>query len=147
MRGHHIFIFPLFLVFPQIHIFGSPVPAAPSIISNAPWQYVPTTQTTSDNEYNTGTTRDSGLPALSSQPVSEDYGLRDIDIPFGRVYKGQAKYFMENETNTVGSNTDVWNPGKNDYANQSACGIPNNAYFISHAAIHPYFLQYANLSR
>lgn len=29
----------------------------------------------------------------------------------------------------------------------SACGIPDNAYFQTKAAIHPYFLKYAGLDR
>ena len=28
---------------------------------------------------------------------------------------------------------------------QSACGIPHNAYYMSHVAIHPYWLNYAPL--
>ena len=142
----HLYL-PFCLLLSRFPASGTPVPAAPSIIPNAPWQYVPTVQTTPDNEFNTGTTRGSSLPPLTSDPVPQEYGLRDIDIPFARVYKGTAKYFTENETNTAGSPIDVWNPGKDDYASQSACGIPNNAWFISHAAIHPYFLKYADLSR
>ena len=34
-----------------------------------------------------------------------------------------------------------------DDPKQSACGIPHNAYSISHVAIHPYWLKYANLDR
>ena len=37
--------------------------------------------------------------------------------------------------------------GGTDSATQSACGIPDNAYYISKVAIHPYFLKYADLSR
>lgn len=32
-----------------------------------------------------------------------------------------------------------------DDPKQSACGIPHNAYSISHVAIHPYWLKYAPL--
>lgn len=32
-----------------------------------------------------------------------------------------------------------------DDPKQSACGIPHNAYSISHVAIHPYWLNYAPL--
>ncbi|KAL8784381.1 MAG: hypothetical protein Q9213_003981, partial [Squamulea squamosa] len=34
-----------------------------------------------------------------------------------------------------------------DDPKQSACGIPHNAYAISHVAIHPYWLKYAPLDR
>ena len=34
-----------------------------------------------------------------------------------------------------------------DDPKQSACGIPHNAYWLSHVAIHPYWLKYAPLDR
>lgn len=38
---------------------------------------------------------------------------------------------------------DEWMPGTNDYANQSACGVPDSAYQASKVAIHPYWLKFA----
>jgi hypothetical protein len=74
------------------------------------------------------------------------YGPRDFDLPFYRLYGGNLKYFPAGELNTPTGNGDVW--GKEyDNVNQSACGIPDNAFFISKVAIHPYFLKFADLSR
>ena len=52
-------------------------------------------------------------------------------------------FFKEGELNSPGAITDQWKPGQNDFANQSACGIPDNAFFNSKVAIHPYWLKYA----
>lgn len=86
-----------------------------------------------------------GKPILIGEPplVSADgqpsvYGARDIDLPFYRLYNGSLKFHeYTNDVPTFGPQF--------DNANQSACGIPNNAWFISTVAIHPYFLKYAGL--
>ena len=52
-------------------------------------------------------------------------------------------YFKEGELNVPGAITDQWNPGQYDFANQSACGIPDSAFLNSKVAIHPYWLKYA----
>ena len=58
------------------------------------------------------------------------------------------KFFPKGQLNSAGSDTDLWLPqGGTDSAQQSACGIPDNAFTISKVAIHPYFLKYADLSR
>ena len=94
-----------------------------------------------------------GAPQLNAEPPASNdippavYGARDIDLPFNRLYHGKMKFFSEGQLNTPTGIQDVWQPGQNDYANQSACGIPDNAYSASKVAIHPYFLKYADLSR
>ena len=75
------------------------------------------------------------------------YGARDTDLPFGRLYHGNAKFFSAGQLNTPDKVQDVWYPQGSDSATQSACGIPDNAWSISKVAIHPYFLKYADLSR
>ena len=94
-----------------------------------------------------------GAPQLTAEPPPSNdippavYGARDIDLPFNRLYHGNMKFFAAGEMNTPTGTTDVWQPGQNDHANQSACGIPDNAFSGSKVAIHPYFLKYADLSR
>ena len=55
--------------------------------------------------------------------------------------------FPQGQLNDPKSYTDQWTPNVYDFANQSACGIPDNAYLQGKAAIHPYFLKYAGLDR
>lgn len=97
-----------------------------------------------------------GKPNLASEPPtvpdvpSKIYGARDIDLPFGRLYHGDIKFFSAGQLNTPHGKTDKWlgqDPGAVDSAKQSACGIPDNAFSISKVAIHPYFLKYAPLDR
>ncbi|MCJ1404636.1 Mucin-21 [Xylographa trunciseda] len=77
---------------------------------------------------------------------SPTYGTRSVDLPFFRLFHGNLNFFSAGELNTPTGNVDVWE-SENDNANQSACGIPDNAYSASKVAIHPYFLRYASLSR
>lgn len=80
--------------------------------------------------------------------VPDVYAARDIDLPFYRLYHGSMKFFPAGQLNTPDRDRDVWaDAGGVDSANQSACGIPDNAFSISKVAIHPYFLKYADLSR
>ena len=89
-----------------------------------------------------------GEPPDTSDPVPDVYGAREIDLPFYRLYHGNMKFFPVGQLNTPNEATDTWiNNGGVDNANQSACGIPDNAFFHSKVAIHPYFLKYADLSR
>lgn len=110
------------------------------------FQAVPTTGK-ADNTFN------NGAPMLAAEPNDTDivppaiYGARDIDLPFGRLFHGNAMFFPAGQLNTPTENSDKWYPEGADSANQSACGIPDNAYSISKVAIHPYFLKYADLSR
>lgn len=60
---------------------------------------------------------------------------------------GNLKFFSKGQLNTADSDTDEWLPQGTDSAQQSACGIPDNAFSISKVAIHPYFLKYVDLSR
>ena len=112
------------------------------------FQTIPTTAKP-DNSFS------NGAPMLASEPPTVDtipdgiYSAREIDLPFGRLYHGDMKFFSAGELNTPAGITDMWmgQPGVVDSANQSACGIPDNAFSISKVAIHPYFLKYADLSR
>ena len=94
----------------------------------------------------------SGAPQLNAEPpVTGDtppalYGTRKIDIPFYRLYHGNINFFSKGQLNTPDQDTDVWG-SQYDNVNQSACGIPDNAFSISKVAIHPYFLKYAGLDR
>ena len=83
---------------------------------------------------------------MTDDPIPDIYGPRDIDLPFYRMYHGNMMFFPAGQLNTADKNTDEFG-SKNDDAQQSACGIPDNAFFDSKVAIHPYFLKYADLSR
>ena len=85
-----------------------------------------------------------GLPAADLSTVPAIYGPRDIDLPFGRMYKGTLNFYktVNDPTTNFGTFGSQY-----DNANQSACGIPSNAYFQSGVGIHPYFLKYAGLDR
>ena len=101
-----------------------------------------------DNQFNNSQPQLVRMPDLSNDhPDDSIYGTRDIDLPFGRLYHGNMKYFAPGQLNTPTDMTDQWAPGVNDFANQSACGIPDSAYQITKVAIHPYFLKYAPLER
>ena len=111
-----------------------------------PFQSIPATSKP-DNTYNNGDIQVKGITPTTSEIPPAIYGARSIDLPFGRLYHGKLKYFKKGQLNTPDGIKDVWRPGVNDFANQSACGIPDNAFFRSKVAIHPYFLKYADLSR
>ena len=83
-------------------------------------------------------------PEDPSAPIPAVYGLRAVDIPFGRLHQGNLKYFPRGQLNTLTDWEDDWaDQGGKDMANQSACGIPDLAFKASKVAIHPYFLKYA----
>ena len=90
------------------------------------------------------------VPILVKEPPNTDaqppdvYGLRDADLPFGRLFHGNLNFFRH--TNDPTRSQTTWNSSL-DSAEQGACGIPYNAFFISTVAIHPYFLKYAGLDR
>lgn len=73
------------------------------------------------------------------------YNARDIDLPFGRLYHGHMNFY-KGSTNNPKSDKSTWG-SEFDSADQNACGIPSNAFFISQVAIHPYFLRYGGLER
>ena len=85
-------------------------------------------------------------PPVTSNAPPDVYGARQRDLPFNRLYYGNMNFFSQGELNTPTGDTDQWGAW-NDNANQSACGIPDNAFVSSKVAIHPYFLKYADLSR
>ena len=87
-----------------------------------------------------------GEPPYTDEIPDPIYGVRDIDIPFFRPFVGHMNFFSEGELNTPAGDRDVWGP-ENDDARQSACGIPDNAFFSSKFAIHPHFLEFAGLDR
>ena len=110
---------------------------------NGPWQTVPTTQPKPDNTYNDDTPKLNVEPPVVADAVDPMFAAHPIDIPFGRLHNGSLKYFPKGQLNTPDGITDHWTPGINDFANQSACGIPDSAFYISKVAIHPYFLKYS----
>ncbi|KAL8963128.1 MAG: hypothetical protein Q9193_000563 [Seirophora villosa] len=77
------------------------------------------------------------------------YGINTkAGIPFSRANRGKLLFYGKGEGNTPDGVTDQWvDRGGVDDPKQSACGIPHNAYSISHVAIHPYWLKYAPLDR
>lgn len=107
-----------------------------------------------DGTFNNGAPLLAAEPPESTKTPPAGYGARSIDLPFYRLFHGNMKFFSAGQLNTPTGIKDEWintpaNTLENgiDSANQSACGIPDNAYSISKVAIHPYFLKYADLSR
>ena len=127
--------------------FCAPKPHPP------PWdgvfQKVPT-RAKADNTYY----EDPGAPVtsryyldeapLSKSDVPAEYQSRAQDIPFTALVKGSLNFFTgtQNFNQPSAAQTNVWRPDKNDRASNSACGIPDNAYNGSKAAIHPYWLKF-----
>jgi len=112
-------------------------------------QEIPT-KAKADNTFSNGKPNlASEVPTVAATSPTDIYGVRPIDLPFGRLYHGDMKFFSAGQLNSPDGLTDKWmgQPGAYDSANQSACGIPDNAFSISKVAIHPYFLKYADLSR
>ena len=81
---------------------------------------------------------------ISRSSVPSNLAILTPNIP---VQHGNMKFFSAGQLNAAGKDTDQWLPQGTDSAQQSACGIPDNAFSISKVAIHPYFLKYADLSR
>ena len=120
-----------------------------------PFQFVPTHATTPDNQYTRGDIAKSAgysyfigpervkpPPKLREPPA--EYQSRPIDIPFALLNKGGLKFFKNGQfASPEGAETDEWDPNKTDFANNSACGIPDNAYYLTRVEIHPYWLEFA----
>lgn len=91
-----------------------------------------------------------GKPFMEGMPPDTDeqppalYGSREIDLPFNRLYHGHLNFYKHTNDHEVPYG--VWG-SDHDNANQSACGIPSNAHWISGVGIHPHFLEYAGLDR
>ena len=100
-----------------------------------------------DNTFNNGQPLLAAEPPDNGQTPPDVYGALPVDLPFGRLFHGNANFFSKGQYNTPDGITDKWVPDGTDSATQSACGIPDNAFSISKVAIHPYFLKYADLSR
>lgn len=110
-------------------------------------QVIPATGQT-DNTFHNGAPQLVGEPPQVADIPPAIYGTRSVDLPFGRMYHGNMKFFPAGQLNTPTGLIDQWTTqGGVDSANQSACGIPDNAFMASKVAIHPYFLKYADLSR
>ncbi|KAL8709770.1 MAG: hypothetical protein Q9220_005556 [cf. Caloplaca sp. 1 TL-2023] len=99
------------------------------------------------NTFNNGQPQDNDGMPWGSGSIPDLYQPRDIDIPFGRMFHGKMSFFDYGQFNDPKDNTATWSPNDFQNANQSACGIPDDAYFQTKAAIHPYFLKYAGLDR
>ena len=109
------------------------------------WQQIPD-GCKAPNTFNVGTKLELGQPPQTSNKLPDIFMPRHCDIPFGRLVHGKVMYFKPGEMNTKDGVADT-GVGVNDYATQSACGIPDNAYQNSKVAIHPYWLKYAGLDR
>ena len=109
---------------------------------------IPATAKAPNTFHKIGVDWERGQPPQTNIPLPEQFRAKDIDLPFGRILKGAAKYFQAGEMNTpTGIIDEDGHMGQADYANQSACGIPDNVYRDSKVAIHPYWLKYAGLDR
>ncbi|KAL8991074.1 MAG: hypothetical protein Q9169_007957, partial [Polycauliona sp. 2 TL-2023] len=101
--------------------------------------------------FNNGQPRRNGLETdpTGSLYTNGPYGIASKPgIPFSRANRGSLLFYGKGEGNTPDGVTDQWiDQGGVDDPKQSACGIPHNAYSISHVAIHPYWLKYAPLDR
>ena len=120
------------------------------------------------SSFNNGTPLRTGqvLNDTGSVYCKGSYGVNPAGgLPLSRGNQGKLLFYGEGEGNTATGVSDQWmyapcpsrpdganlavrsDQGGVDNANQSACGIPHNAYYISHVAIHPYWLKYAPLDR
>lgn len=159
MSSSILWILPLATLGTSIALPSLALRQAPTATyTNTAVQSYPATAPDPSSFYQKGSLSADNLPLIGEPPqlggpVDPVYGTRNIDLPFGRLFEGNIKFFPEGELNSPGQNTDVFSTSpdlssvSNDNANQSACGIPDNAFFQSKVAIHPYFLKYAALDR
>ena len=125
---------------------GDPDPGSDTVDPDPGVQDVPATAK-ADNTFSNGQAEVIGGFPYDQGKAPDLYQPRKIDIPFGRMFHGDLMMFPEGQLNQPGFNTDEWTPNQYDFANQSACGIPDNSYLQMKVAIHPYFLKYAGLDR
>ncbi|KAL8823950.1 MAG: hypothetical protein Q9170_008287, partial [Blastenia crenularia] len=130
-------------------ILGIPLSSASTIRPRqTDLQTIPSTAKAPNTFHKAGVDLERGQPPQVSTPLPDQYRAKDIDLPFGRILIGNTKYFQAGEMNTpTGIIDEDGKVGQADYANQSACGIPDNVYRDSKVAIHPYWLKYAGLDR
>ncbi|KAK4694700.1 hypothetical protein P7C71_g2924, partial [Lecanoromycetidae sp. Uapishka_2] len=124
---------------------GAPDPGD-ATVSDPPLQSIPAIAKP-DNTFSNGQPEIIGGFPYDTGEIPPEYQPRDIDIPFGRQFHGDLMMFPEGQLNQPDRNTDEWTPNIYDFANQSACGIPDNSYVQMKVAIHPYFLKYAGLDQ
>lgn len=67
-----------------------------------------------DNTFNVGTLHLTRGPDISMEIPPAVYGSRPIDLPFGRLYHGNMKYFSKGQMNTPDGITDKYTPGVKD---------------------------------
>lgn len=79
--------------------------------------------------------------ALTQDPA---YEARDFDLPLLRNFKGAAEF--DRIRDEPADTSSAWE-AQYDSEDQTACGIPTNAYWLSGLAIHPFWLKYAGLDR
>ena len=125
---------------------GAPDPGDATNPTDPGVQTVPATGK-APNTFSNGQSEMIGGFPYDSGPIPDLYQPRELDIPFGRMFHGDLMMFPQGQLNNPNFNTDEWTPNQYDFANQSACGIPDNAYLQVKVAIHPYFLKYAGLDR
>ncbi|KAL8837005.1 MAG: hypothetical protein Q9170_002694 [Blastenia crenularia] len=151
MRQSFLFILPLYTattlgaIVPRGDGSGPPNPGM-STLPDPGLQDVPD-EPKAANTFNNGQPQNNNGMEWGSGSIPDLYQPREIDIPFGRMFHGKMSFFDYGEYNDPKDNTATWSPNVYDNANQSACGIPDDAYFQTKAAIHPYFLKYAGLDR
>ncbi|KAI4223604.1 MAG: hypothetical protein L6R36_005286 [Xanthoria steineri] len=121
------------------------------IIQLASASTIPRVSPRGASAFNNGKPRRNGLEMNPSGSLycNGPYGIdTKAGIPFSRANRGKLLFYGKGEGNTPDGVTDQWvDQGGVDDPKQSACGIPHNAYSISHVAIHPYWLKYAPLDR
>ena len=124
------------------------IPRAQPFIPRTPQGGAQTIPSKPPATFNNGAALLIGEPPNDDTPAPDVFGAREIDLPFYRLHKGNMNFFSAGQLNTPNGDTDV-EPAQGgvDAANQSACGIPDSAFFVSKVAIHPYWLKYADLSR
>ena len=125
---------------------GAPDPGDATLPTDPGVQAVPASAKP-DNTFSNGAAEIIGGFPYDSGTIPDLYQPREIDIPFGCQFHGDLMMFPEGQLNQPGFNTDEYTPNLYDFANQSACGIPDNSYVQMKVAIHPYFLKYAGLDR
>lgn len=148
-----MFSFFCLSIYAASHVAGTVIPrqnGAPdpgdATVSDPGLQKIPTTAKP-DNTFSNGKAEIIGGFPYDTGSIPDVYQPRDLDIPFGRQFHGDLMMFRQGQLNDPSRNTGEYTPNVYDFANQSACGIPDNSYIQMKVAIHPYFLKYAGLDR